>query len=47
MYMTPEQASRGLALMQNYPEHNKDLDELNGYRDLTEFTVFKNNKIIE
>jgi hypothetical protein len=32
--------------MQNYPDHNKDLDENNGYRDLTEFTVFKNNKII-
>jgi len=47
MYMTPEQASKGLSLMQNYPEHNKDLDELNGYRDLTEFTVFKNNRTIE
>ena len=23
------------------------LGELNGYRDLTEFTVFKNNKVIE
>ena len=41
MYMTPQQASIGLSLLQNYPEHNKDLDELNGYRDLTEFSVFK------
>jgi len=47
MYMTPQEAAQGLCLMQNYPKHNKDLDELNGYRDLTEFPVFKNNKIIE
>jgi dTDP-4-amino-4,6-dideoxygalactose transaminase len=46
MYMTPQQASTGLALLQNYPKHNKDLEEINGYRDLTEFTVFKNNKTI-
>ena len=46
MYMAPQQAAQGLAMMQNYPEHKEDLDELNGYRDLTEFTVFKNNKII-
>jgi len=46
MYMTPQQASTGLALMQNYPKHNCDLEEIHGYRDLTEFTVFKNyNKI--
>ena len=25
MYMTPQQAAHGLALMQNYPEHVKDL----------------------
>tara|TARA_R110002012_G_scaffold16550_1_gene63708 strand:- start:277 stop:717 length:441 start_codon:yes stop_codon:yes gene_type:complete len=41
MYMTPQQASHGLALMQNYPEHVKDLGENNGYRDLTELSVFK------
>ena len=46
MYMTPQEAAQGLCLMQNYPEHNKDLDEKNGYRDLTEFHVFANNKII-
>ena len=47
MYMTPQQAAQGLALFQNYPEHKEDTAELNGYRDLTEFTVFKNNKVIE
>lgn len=47
MYMTPQEATQGLCLMQNYPEHNIDLEEVNGYRDLTEFPVFKNNKIIE
>jgi len=47
MYMTPQEAAHGLALMQNYPEHNSDLDESNGYRDLTEFTIFKNNKTIK
>ena len=46
MYMTPQQASHGLALMQNYPLHSPDLGENNGYRDLTEFTVFKNYKSI-
>ena len=47
MYMTPQQASTGLALFQNYPEHNVDLEEKNGYRDLTEFDVFKDCKTIE
>jgi len=41
MYMTPQQASHGLALMQNYPEHMEDLGEDNGYRDLTENDIFK------
>jgi dTDP-4-amino-4,6-dideoxygalactose transaminase len=47
MYMTPQQAAQGLAMFQNYPEHMSDLGEDNGYRDLTEFTVFKDNKVIE
>lgn len=47
MYMTPQEAAQGLCLLQNYPLHNKDLDETNGYRDLTEFQIFKTNKIIE
>jgi dTDP-4-amino-4,6-dideoxygalactose transaminase len=46
MYMTTQQASHGLALMQNYPSFVADLDENNGYRDLTEFSVFKDCKII-
>ena len=39
--MTPQQASHGLALMQNYPENVPDLGENGGYRDLREFTIFK------
>lgn len=46
MYMTPQEAAHGLCLLQNYPAHKSDLDELNGYRDLTEFEIFKNMKII-
>jgi dTDP-4-amino-4,6-dideoxygalactose transaminase len=46
MYMTPQEAAHGLALMQNYPEHTKDIIEINGYRDLTEFDIFKNHKTI-
>ena len=45
MYMTPQQAAHGLALMQNYPKHAPDLEENNGYRDLTEFPVFKDCKV--
>ena len=47
MYMTPQQAAQGLAMFQNYSAEGGDLGEENGYRDLTEFTVFKNNKTIE
>ena len=47
MYMTPQQASHGLALLQNFNINSLDLDEENGYRDLTEFSVFKNNKTVE
>jgi len=46
MYMTPQQASHGLALMQNYPENMQDLDENNGYTDLTAFSVFKDCKVL-
>jgi dTDP-4-amino-4,6-dideoxygalactose transaminase len=46
MYMTPQQAAHGLSMMQNYPEHREDQGEHNGYRDLTEFTVFKDNETI-
>ena len=46
MYMTPQIASQGLSLMQNIPLFNNDLGENDGYRDLTDFTVFKKCKII-
>ena len=46
MYMTPQQAAHGLALFQQYPNDMRDSDEPNGYRDLTEFTVFKDCKVI-
>lgn len=44
MYMTPQQAAHGLALMQNMVQDNPDLPEGNGYRDLTEFKVFEKYK---
>lgn len=47
MYMSPQTAAHGLALMQNYPEHMPDLGENGGYKDLTENDVFKKYKIIE
>jgi len=47
MYMTPQEAAHGLCLLQNYPENNIDLNEINGYRDLTDFLIFKNCKVIE
>ena len=46
MYMTPQEAASGLALLQSYPIHNEDLVEKNGYRELTEFPVFSNCKTI-
>lgn len=42
MYMTPEEATRGLMLMQNYPKHQEDLPELPEYKDLREFELFQN-----
>ena len=46
MYMTPEEAARGLSLLQSYPKHNEDLAETGGYRDLTEFPIFHKNKVL-
>ena len=45
MYMTPEQAARGLTLMQSYPKHVPDIPEDPPYRDLTEFEIFKNVEV--
>ena len=47
MYMTPQQAAHGLALMQNYPDYQEDMGEPLGYRVLTEFTLFKKCKTID
>lgn len=47
MYMTPQEAAHGLALMQNFPEHNEDLPENPPYRDLREFELFKNVEVAE
>jgi dTDP-4-amino-4,6-dideoxygalactose transaminase len=46
MYMTPEQAARGLTLMQNYPEDMADIPEDPPYRDLTEFELFRDIKVV-
>ena len=40
-YMTPEQAARGLTLLQVLPKHNEDLPEDPPYRDLRELPLFK------
>lgn len=42
MYMTPEEAARGLSLMMNYPATTQPLEESGGYKNLTEFDLFKN-----
>ena len=47
MYMTPQQAAHGLALMQNFPEHNPDIPEDPPYRDLSQFKLFEGCKIME
>ena len=46
MYMTPQEASHGLSLMQNLEWSYPDLDENNGYRDLRDFSLFKNYKTL-
>ena len=44
MYMAPQTAANGLAMMQNYPLEVPDLP--NHYRDLTTFNVFRQCKVI-
>ena len=46
MYMTPQEASHGLALMQNYPEYMPDLGENGGYKDLRDNDIFKECKTV-
>jgi len=41
MYMTPEQAARGLVLLSDHPKHVEDQGEDPPYRDLQEFDLFK------
>ena len=40
MYMTPEQAGRGLWKMMGLPEHNEDQTENPPYPDLSKYTIF-------
>jgi dTDP-4-amino-4,6-dideoxygalactose transaminase len=47
MYMTPQEAAHGLALMQNYLKDVPDLGEHDGYKDLRENDIFKNCRTIE
>lgn len=44
--MTPEQAARGLMLLEQLPDDNADLPEPGGYKDLREFSIFKDIKVI-
>jgi dTDP-4-amino-4,6-dideoxygalactose transaminase len=41
MYMTPQEAVRGLELIKNLPDDNEDLIEDPPYRDLTTYKIFK------
>ena len=41
MYMTPEQAARGMTLLSNHPDDFPDQIESPDYRDLRTFTLFK------
>ena len=40
-YMTPEDAARGIILMDRTPEINKDIAGSNNYSDLSKFKIFK------
>lgn len=44
MYMTPEDAARGIFLMDQLPENNEDSASWENYPDLTSFVVFKDKK---
>jgi len=43
-YMTPEQAARGLTLLQTLPKYNEDQLEVPEYRDLRELPLFNRSK---
>jgi hypothetical protein len=40
-YMTPEDAARGILLMDKTPSENKDLFSYKNYNDLSKFRIFK------
>ena len=40
-YMTPEDAARGILLMDQTPEVNDDSGNQNSYSDLSKLSVFK------
>jgi len=42
MYMTPEDAARGILLMDELPEVNPDTGGSANYSDLSEKEIFKN-----
>lgn len=44
-YMTPEDAARGLLLLQDLPQNIPDLGGYDSYPDLRQFTVFKDLKL--
>ena len=46
-YMTPEQAARGMTLLQTMPEHNEDQLEIPPYRDLRTMPLFKNCQVVK
>ena len=41
MFMTPEQAARGIELFYRLPKENPNLANWDDYPDLTQFTCFK------
>jgi len=45
MYMTPEDAARGIILMDNTPEENPDSGNHTNYPDISNYNLFKNNLI--
>ena len=44
MYMTPEDAARGILLFDNLPDHNEDACTHLDYHDLTTKEIFKNDE---
>ena len=46
-YMTPEQAARGMTLLQTMPSHNEDQLEIPAYRDLRTMPLFKDCKVVK